>query len=526
MTVQTRSNGVECLPLGSGLIAVSFLWLMLFLPALSAQADRPAAQTGLTRTDLTQDEAARVAAVTATPVDFSKPEQYETMAGGAGTSLAPVDRNAFSHPSANLPADKRQDFALGKGLFKKLWVSAPSSTQASDGLGPLYNARSCQRCHVNDGRGRPPEEGGNTSASMVLRLSVPLPTLEEENLFHSKSLFRLPEPTYGGQLQERALPGLQPEGRMTVSYEAVVVELNGGEVIRLRRPVYDIVDLAYGPMRDDVVVSPRVAPPMIGLGLLEAVHPADILSTADPEDRDGDGISGRAGMVRDKSSGDLALGRFGWTASTAGIAEQSAEAFAVDIGISSPRMPDPHGDCTEAQTDCRNLRTGVQKRLGDTEAPDPVLDLVAFFTGNLAVPARRDVGAPEVLKGKELFHRAGCAACHTPKYVTSRQAAQPEHRFQLIWPYTDMLLHDMGAGLSDGFFDGEAPVTEWRTAPLWGIGLTETVNGHTYFLHDGRARSLIEAILWHGGEAQSSRDKFVAMPPGDRRYLVRFLETL
>jgi len=500
---------------------IALSWLLLLLPAVPLRADTPMA-----RDDLTEQEAARVAAVIATTVDFSGPEKYERMAGGAGTSLEPVDRNAFSHPSATLPAGKRQDFALGNGLFQKLWVSAPSSTQASDGLGPLYNARSCRRCHVNDGRGRPPEGPDGKSASMVLRLSVPPRTAEEEDLLRRKVLLRFPEPTYGGQLQERALPGLNPEGRMTVSYETVAVELNGGEVIRLWRPVYDIADLAHGPMRDDVMISPRIAPPMIGLGLLEAIHLADIVSKADPADRDGDGISGRVSMVRDKTSGELVPGRFGWKASTAGIAQQSAEAFSADIGISTPMMPDPHGDCTETQTDCRTLQSGAQKRLGDTEAPDPILDLVAFYAGNLAVPARRDVGDPEVLSGKELFHQAGCAACHTPKYVTSRGAAQPEHRFQLIWPYTDMLLHDMGEGLSDGRPVGDASGAEWRTAPLWGIGLTETVNGHTNFLHDGRARSLIEAILWHGGEAQSARDRFTAMPPGDRRNLIRFLESL
>lgn len=489
--------------------------------AISVQAGGPPI-----RDDLSKEDAARVAVVTSPATDFSAAENFERMAGGAGTSLAAADRDAFSHPSANFPRERRADFALGNALFKKLWVSAPSSTQASDGLGPLYNARSCLRCHVNDGRGRPPVGPDDRSVSLVLRLSVPPRTAEERALLDSKALLRLPEPTYGGQLQDLGLPGLKAEGRMSVAYETVAVEMNEGDIVELRRPAYSVVELSDGPMRDDVMLSPRVAPPMIGLGLLEAIHPADILVKADPSDRDGDGISGRVNVVRDKTSGALRPGRFGWKASIAGIAQQSAEAFASDIGISTPMFPDPYGDCTPAQTGCRSRQTGVQKHLGDTEAPDPVLELVALYARNLAVPARRDVSDHDVLKGKALFYRAGCPACHTPKFVTSRNALQPEHRFQLIWPYTDMLLHDMGEGLSDHRPVGDATGSEWRTAPLWGIGLTQTVNGNTYFLHDGRARSLIEAILWHGGEAQQARDNVAAMSRDERRDLIRFLESL
>ena len=169
---------------------------------------------------------------------------------------------------------------------------------------------------------------------------------------------------------------------------------------------------------------------------------------------------------------------------------------------------------------------GVQAHLGPVEAPDPILDLVSYYSRNLAVPARRDVDDPEVLSGKALFYDFGCATCHRPKYVTSRDAPQPEHRFQLIWPYTDMLMHDMGEGLADGRPLGDASGSEWRTAPLWGIGLTETVSGHSYFLHDGRARNLLEAILWHGGEAEAAKDKVADATPSERQALIRFLELL
>lgn len=313
---------------------------------------------------------------------------------------------------------------------------------------------------------------------------------------------------------------------MTITYEETAVALNGGETVMLRRPTYSVDDLGYGPLDPDVMLSPRVAPQMIGLGLLEAIHPADILANADPDDLDGDGISGKPSWVRDPETGDLVLGRFGWKASNPTVHTQTAGAFNGDIGISNPGAPDPHGDCTEGQPACREMPTGVQERLGDTEAPDPILDLVVFYSRNLAVPARRDVDDPDVLHGKELFYDTGCAACHRPKFVTSREAQDPELRFQLIWPYTDMLLHDMGEGLADNRPVGDASGTEWRTAPLWGIGLTETVNGHTFFLHDGRARNLLEAILWHGGEAQTARDTVVAMTPDERAALIRFLESL
>jgi CxxC motif-containing protein (DUF1111 family) len=316
------------------------------------------------------------------------------------------------------------------------------------------------------------------------------------------------------------------EGEMRIAYEEIPVALNGGETVTLRKPTYTVDGLGYGPMADDVMLSPRVAPPMIGMGLLEQIHPGDILANADPDDADGDGISGKPSMVRDAATGEIALGRFGWKASTPSVRAQSADAFAGDIGISTPDVTSHYGDCTTAQAACRDAPSGVQERLGPVEAPDPVLDLVAFYSRNLAVPVRRDVDDQEVLAGKAMFYGFGCADCHRPKYVTRRDAPQPEHRFQLIWPYSDLLLHDMGEGLADNAPVGDASGSEWRTQPLWGIGLTETVNGHTFFLHDGRARNLIEAILWHGGEAGPAKDAVVAATPEERQALVRFLESL
>jgi CxxC motif-containing protein (DUF1111 family) len=176
--------------------------------------------------------------------------------------------------------------------------------------------------------------------------------------------------------------------------------------------------------------------------------------------------------------------------------------------------------------DCMKAPTGEQERLGEGEAPDPILDLVTFYSQNLGVPQRRDIDDAAVLRGKAAFYGAQCTSCHTPKFVTSRDTTTDAQKFQLIWPYSDILLHDMGDGLADYRPEGQADGYEWRTPPLWGIGLTKAVSGHTFFLHDGRARNLTEAILWHGGEAQKSRDAFAQMPKSTREDLLAFLESL
>jgi len=502
----------------SAMVGCAFSALLITSQAQSAEL------FSASRDDLSEKDLQRVQAVTAPTQDFSKPERFEAMSGGAGTSQKRVNRDAFSHHTQNLTFDEQSDFKLGNALFRKLWVSSPASTIASDGLGPLFNARACQSCHLKDGRGHPP--GIDTDAtSMFLRLARSPSTDEEIRALADFVTVNFPDPTYGGQLQDLAVPGLKAEGHMVISYEEIPFELGDGTVVSLRSPTYSVSDLSYGELHPDTTLSPRIAPPMIGLGLIEAIHTADIVANADPDDLDGDGISGKAAIVR-LDDGELALGRFGWKAQSATVRAQSAGAFAGDIGISSPDAPRDHGDCTENQPACLAMPIGVQAKLGLTEAPDPVLDLVTFYSENLAVPARRNVGDPVVLRGKEQFSALGCASCHAPKFVTSRDAANPAHRFQLIWPYSDFLLHDMGEGLADGQRVGVANGREWRTPPLWGIGLTEVVSGHTFFLHDGRARNLTEAILWHGGEAVAARDGFAALDKVDRDALLSFLESL
>jgi CxxC motif-containing protein (DUF1111 family) len=477
------------------------------------------------RDDLSQKDRERIAAVTRPTDDFSSAEQYEAMSGGAATSLASVDINSFSHFSDNITFSEEETFKLGNALFQKLWVSSPSSTQASDGLGPLYNARSCQTCHIKDGRGHPPEDAAEAT-SMFLRLARPAATSEEKAALARFAEMSLPDPVYGRQLQDLAVPGLKAEGRMIVTYREEPATLTGGEVVMLRRPRYAVADLAYGELDPTTTLSPRVTQPMLGLGLVQAIHAADILALADPDDANDDGISGKAAIAIDPETGRRTLGRFGWKAQSASVRQQSAEAFAFDIGISTPEMPMHQGDCMPAQTACLERPNGVQKRLGDVEAPPPIMDLVTFYAENLAVPARRKASFADTLAGKKIFYETGCISCHHPKFVTRRDAANKAHAFQLIWPYSDFLLHDMGEGLADGQAVGVAGGQEWRTPPLWGIGLTKTVNGHTFFLHDGRARNLTEAILWHGGEGQAARDRFAALEKQDRDALLTFLESL
>ncbi|MFB9978881.1 di-heme oxidoredictase family protein [Mesorhizobium kowhaii] len=498
--------------------------LVVALTSSALAGDLQPAGLATRRTDLNPKDQARVAAITRPTSDFSKPEQFELMQGGAGTSRKDVSRDSFAQSSANITFEEEGTFKLGNALFRKNWVSSPSSTQASDGLGPLFNERACQNCHLKDGRGRPPQGDAGTT-SMFLRLAREASSAEEKAALADHRLLNLPDPVYGTQLQELAVPGLRGEGRMHVDYQERQVTLADGTVISLRKPSYSVVDPSYGPLDPRTTLSPRLTPPMIGLGLIEQIAPADILAHADPDDRNGDGISGRPNIVRDGQSGELTLGRFGWKAQTASIRQQAADAFAGDIGISTPEEPKHWGDCTTAEEKCLAMPNGVQPRLGPVEAPVPVMDLVTFYSQNLAVPARRDLDRPDVLAGKKIFYEMGCIACHTPKFVTRRGTPKAQ-AFQLIWPYSDFLLHDMGPDLADGQAVGEATGNEWRTPPLWGIGLTETVNGNSFFLHDGRARSLTEAILWHGGEAQKARDRFAAANVADREALLKFLESL
>ncbi|MQA55356.1 di-heme oxidoredictase family protein [Pseudomonas piscis] len=448
---------------------------------------------------------------------FTQAEPGEARAGGA-TTVNKSDRNAFSLPSANLPPTRRLDFSVGNSFFRNPWVIAPSTTTARDGLGPLFNTNACQNCHIKDGRGHPPAPDALNAVSMLVRLSIPDdPTLAR--LIERTGV--VPEPVYGSQLQDMAIPGVVPEGRVRVDYEPLQVHFKDGTQVELRKPRLRVTDLGYGPMHPETRFSARVAPPMIGLGLLEAIPEEAILANTRPTRENP--IAGRPNWVWDDARQKTVLGRFGWKAGQPSLNQQNVHAFSGDMGLTTSLRP--FDDCTDAQTACKQAPNGNGPD-GEPEVSDNILRLVLFYTRNLAVPARRDVDSPQVLAGKNLFFQAGCQSCHTPSFTTAANAAEPELANQLIRPYSDLLLHDMGEGLADQRTEFKASGRDWRTAPLWGIGLTETVSGHTRFLHDGRARNLMEAVLWHGGEAEGAKQQVLAFNAQQRAALLAFLNSL
>jgi CxxC motif-containing protein (DUF1111 family) len=446
----------------------------------------------------------------------SDPAADPRRSGGA-TTVFDTSRNAFSLPAGNLGILRRDNFFIGNAFFKQPWVIAPASTSARDGLGPLFNTNTCQGCHVKDGRGQPPLSKDDDFLSALVRLSIPALTAAHEQQVLTVGV--VPEPNYGDQLQPKAIPGVKAEATPRLSYQEISGQFADGETYTLLKPELSFEGLNYGAMHEHLQTSVRVAPVMIGLGLLEAITEADILHYADPDDNDGDGISGRPNRVWDVVQEKTVPGRFGWKANQPTVRQQSEGAFNGDMGITTVAFAEQN--CTAAQTDCHAAPAG-----GQPEISAEIMEKVAFYASTLAVPARRNVQDESVLKGEKLFRTAGCVACHVSEYKTGELAGFPELSNQLIRPYTDLLLHDMGEGLADGRPDFLATGAEWRTPPLWGIGLVETVNGHTRFLHDGRARNLMEAVLWHGGEAEASKQQVLAMDKAERDALIAFLNSL
>jgi CxxC motif-containing protein (DUF1111 family) len=439
---------------------------------------------------------------------------------GGDTTVWATGQNAFSFPAANLPDDERTRFAIGNSFFKRNWVEAPASTQARDGLGPHFIARSCGGCHALDGRGAPPDFSKGLATqpvALLMRLSVPGPGP------HGGPK---PEPVYGEQLNNAAVQGVKTEGEVTLRWTAVSGRFADGTRYTLRRPHYGFKRLGYGPMDRHVMVSPRIAPQLIGVGLLEAIPESEILRNAADQAALPGPVKGQPNRVWDAMAQRELVGRFGWKANVATLAHQTASAFLGDMGITSPLFPDEA--CTADQADCRAAPRGAQGR--GHEIDEKALADVVFYQAVLAPPARRAPRDAQVLQGQRLFAQAQCASCHRPSYVTG---ASPFPSLssrvlagQTIWPYTDLLLHDMGEGLADGRPDFQANGRQWKTPPLWGIGLLKDVNGHTRLLHDGRARGVLEAVLWHGGEAEPSRQKVLGMTRAERTALVRFVESL
>lgn len=449
-----------------------------------------------------------LAAAACTPTASLEPG--ESLPGGETTLSYFLGSNSFSLPAANLSSERRADFFTGNSFFNQAWVTAPASTDGRDGLGPTFNARSCSACHFKDGRGEP-GEGPVPSDALLFRLSIPGTPVPELGI--------VPEPVYGDQLGHFSLLGVPAEGRIHVTYEEQTFAYADGEPYTLLVPHYEVASLAFGPMHPDVQISPRIAPTMLGLGLLEAISDATLESLADPDDADGDGVSGRLNRVWSVESGALRHGRFGWKAEQPSVRQQAAGALLGDLGLTTTLFPDEN--CPPEQVACSEAPNG-----GTPEVKDETLARMTFYSRTLALPPRREADAPEILAGKHLFKVAGCDLCHTPMHVTGTLEGMPELSNQRIWPYTDLLLHDLGPGLADGRPIFDASGSEWRTPPLWGLGLVPMVNGHQRLLHDGRARGFAEAILWHGGEAESARETFRHMTRAERTRLIAFLESL
>ncbi|WP_152537388.1 di-heme oxidoreductase family protein [Aquimarina pacifica] len=435
------------------------------------------------------------------------PEDGEAFSGGE-TTVFDISQNAFGFQAPNLDTENGLFFFTGNSLFNQNWVTAPASTTARDGLGPLFNARSCSGCHFKDGRGRAPITDGELSSGLLFRLSIPGTDEFGANL---------PDPNYGGQLQDDSILGLDTEGHVTIDYEQVVVTYPDGNSVTLQKPLYTFENLSYGSLAASIQISPRVANQMIGLGLLDAIPEATLLGFADISDSNGDGISGKPNYVYDVETQSLKLGRFGWKSNQPTLKQQVAGAFLGDMGITSSLFLEENCPPT---IDCNTISNG-----GSPEISDENLDKVALYSATLGVPGRRNHEDQSILQGKELFEQVNCIACHIPKMETGSYHIEALEN-QTIRPYTDLLLHDMGEGLADNTPDFEATGKEWRTAPLWGIGLIETVNGHTNLLHDGRARNIEEAILWHDGEAASSKTAFMNLIVEDRTKLIDFIKSL
>lgn len=440
----------------------------------------------------------------ATALDSLPPEALQ---GGAFT-VSDTSDQAYARPAATLNAEERTFAMKGREGMHQRWVVAPSILGLW-GRGPLSNGEACTDCHANNGRGTPPAAADEPMRSMLVRLSVP----GTDALGGPR-----PHPRYGVQLQHQGVLGMvPPEGEALVDWHARTLLLADGTPLELREPRVRLRHLAYGPVESGTLMSPRVAPPLIGLGLLEAV-PEDTLhelaARALP-----DGVRGRLNRVYDHDSRALAVGRFGLKAGQPGVRQQVASAFHEDLGVNSPLFP--RENCTPVQRECLAMPPG-----GTPELTARQLEALAFYLQSLAVPARRGTAQPDVVRGEQLFAVLGCDLCHVTTLVTGDHPALAQLGGQTIHPYTDLLLHDMGDGLADGRPEFEAGPRDWRTAPLWGLGLAARVNGNAQLLHDGRARTVEEAVLWHGGEAAAARDRYARLSGEERAALLRFLESL
>jgi CxxC motif-containing protein (DUF1111 family) len=429
----------------------------------------------------------------------------------ADAPAAPPDREAYTASLAPLDGEARERFLRGRSLFRRAWVVGPNADDAGVGLGPLYNRLSCIACHPANGRGRSPDGPEERLQSMLVRLSLP---------GRGPHGGPRPHPAYGDQLNEEGVPGVPGEARVAVRWSERTQHLPDGEPVSLRRPLLHFNEPAYGRL-DGVLVSPRVGMGVYGLGLLARVPDAALQAMA--REHLPDGVHGRVNRVWDPVAQQMRSGRFGWKANVASLEAQVVQAAAGDLGLSSPALPAPA--CAPRQAAClQAARPATPAASVATELAAADVEALASYLAGLAAPPARDDDSAGMAHGRRLFAQTGCALCHRPALpvgpdpdARSAAAAGP------VAAYTDLLLHDLGPGLSDGRPDYRASGRQWRTAPLWGLGLVPRVNEHSQYLHDGRARNLQEAVLWHGGEAARARQRYAALPRADRQALLDFV---
>ncbi len=461
------------------------------------------------------------------------------------TRVVNTTSNAFSSHVKNLTDLERiRTFNIGDDFFENPWIEKTSSTELRDGLGPLFNNNACQDCHIRDGRGHAPGDLGTDtqfdfSSILFKAIKTEIDDQSQANML-AGVLANVGDTHVGPQLQHEAIFNIKKEVSLNVTYQYHNISFEDGYTVELRKPIWHLTsnyaDLGYD-FDHDTVFSARVAQPMIGLGLLALIDESVIQSLQDVEDSDGNGISGKANRVWDAIQQKTALGRFGWKAGQPSVRQQAAGAFNNDMGLTSEIFREE--SCLSHQADCLNSPNGNGDSLQDYpyEVSTTVLDAIEFYASHLAVPKRRNNDAADVKAGRQLFINAQCIACHKESYTTIDDANFPELSNQFISPYTDLLLHDMGEALADFTLTGgaggadvlieyQATTREWRTPPLWGIGLTKTVDPEASFLHDGRARTILEAVLWHGGEAETSKQTVLAFDATQRRQLLAFLNDL
>ena len=449
------------------------------------------------------------------------------VAAGIGKPAAEPEPNAiFMQPVDGLDADELATFRSGETMFRTSWVVFPALQVANWdivrpppmmgwGLGPTYIANACMACHVQAGSGKTIDKPGAGVFQQLLRISIP-----GTNPHGGPN----PHPVYGDQLQVfDVISGdrrqvRQGEADVFVDWQPESVTLADGSRVELRRPQLRIASLSFGPLGPEVMTSLRNTPAIFGLGYLESVSEEDILALAKLQQAQG--LNGRPNYVRDDVNDKTSLGRFGWKANQPGVRQQVAAAFLGDMGITSSLYTQQN--CPRAQVDCRAMPPGDYRP--ELRARD--FDAISFWAQALEAPEPRQPARADVQRGAQLFAIARCALCHVPDMKTSKQAPFPALANRSFHPYTDLLLHDMGEALADGRPDFRAGPRDWRTPPLWGIGLRHQVNGSTNLLHDGRARNVTEAILWHGGEAQDSRDRFAGFSREERDALLAFINAI